>query len=79
MDNNKINIFNLCIIIYNFLSVLSNRTYGYISKISVIILAFNFFVTINNLKNNNNNNNTLEKMSLIVEVVTALVILSMMV
>jgi len=78
MDNNKINIFNLCIIIYNFLSVLSNRTYGYISKISVIILAFNFFVTINNLKNNNNNN-TLEKMSLIVEVVTALVILSMMV
>lgn len=77
MYNNKINIFNFCIIIYNFLSVLSDRTYGYISKISVIILAFNFFVTINNLKNNNKN--TLEKMSLIVEVVTAFVILSMMV
>ena len=72
MENNKINIFNLCIIIYNFLSVLSNRTYGYISKISIIILVFNFFVTINNLKNNGKN--TLEIMSLIVEVVTALVI-----
>lgn len=76
MTNNKINIFNFCIIIYNFLSVLSDRTYGYISKISIIILVFNFFVTINNLKNNGKN--TLEMMSLIVEIVTALVILSMM-
>ena len=76
MENNKINIFNFCVIIYNFLSILSDRTNGYISKISVIILAFNFFVTINNLKNNGKT--TLEMMSLIVEIVTALIILSMM-
>lgn len=75
MGNNKINIFNFCVIIYNFLSILSDRTNGYISKISVIILVFNFFVTINNLKNNGKN--TLEMMSLIVEIVTALIILSM--
>ena len=76
MENNKINIFNFCVIIYNFLSVLSDRTNGYISKVSIIILVFNFFVTINNLKNNGKN--TLEMMSLIVEIVTALIILSMM-
>ena len=75
MENNKINIFNFCVIIYNFLSILSDRTNGYISKVSIIILVFNFFVTINNLKNNGKN--TLEMMSLIVEIVTALIILSM--
>lgn len=75
MENNKINIFNFCVIIYNFLSILSDRTNGYISKVSIIILVFNFFVTFNNLKNNGKN--TLEMMSLIVEIVTALILLSM--
>ena len=46
-QNKKMGIFNVLIIIYNLISVLSNSFEGYVSYISIIILGVNLFITIN--------------------------------
>lgn len=72
-QNNKMGIFNIFIIIYNFISVLSNFFAGYVSYISIAILAINLFITINALKVDKNNK--AEKVCLVFEIITGLVIL----
>lgn len=69
MNNKNMNLFNFLIILYNTISVL---IYGY-SILSIIILAFNLFMTINEMKNNNNN--SLVKISLALEIITAIAII----
>lgn len=72
-QGHAIGIYNVLIIIYNFISVLVNRINGFVSYISIGILAFNLFITIYSLKNNGKT--TSEVICLIIEIVTAIIIL----
>jgi len=47
---NKMELFNIIIIVYNFIRVLSDRANGYISYMSIAILLINLVITINALK-----------------------------
>ena len=72
-QNKKIEIFNIFVIVYNFLSVLINSINGYVSYISIGILLLNLFVSIMSIKNKGKNIS--EIICLIIEIVTALIII----
>ena len=72
MDNRKTSILNILIIVYNFIVTLVNSSKHFVSYISIILLAFNLFVTIMALKNNGKQKS--EIICLIVEILTGVVI-----
>lgn len=73
-SDNRINIFNILVLVYNFISVLVNRTNGYISYSSIILVIFNLFITIMAIKNNRNQKS--EKICLVFEILTVVLILT---
>lgn len=66
-------IFNIIIIVYNFINTLINSFNGNVSYISIGILAFNLYMTITALKQNKKN--VAEIICLIFEILTGLIIL----
>ena len=68
---NKMGIFNVLIIIYNFITTLINSFEGYVSYISIAILVVNLLITITSLKKGKT---TSEIICLIFEIITALII-----
>ncbi len=72
MDDRKTSILNILIIVYNFIVTLANSSKHFVSYISIILLAFNLFVTIMALKNNGKQKS--EIICLIVEILTGVVI-----
>lgn len=66
-------IFNIIIIVYNFINTLINSFYGNVSYLSIGILAFNLYMTITALKQNKKN--VAEIICLIFEILTGLIIL----
>lgn len=65
---------NIIIVLYNLITAYVDSTNDYYSIISVIILAYNMFVSISSIKNNRNKK--VEIICLILEIITLLVILS---
>ncbi len=70
-QSNKLDIFNVLIIVYNFITTLINSFEGYVSYISIGILVLNLFITISSLKRGKT---TSEIICLIFEIITALII-----
>ena len=68
---NKMGIFNVLIIIYNFITTLINSCEGYVSYISIAILVVNLLITSTSLKKGKT---TSEIICLIFEIITALII-----
>ena len=69
MDVNKSEKFNIFIIAYNLISAL---IYG-ASIISILILGLNLYITLTVLKNDKNNK--MEKICLVLEIITGIIIL----
>ena len=69
MDENKSEKFNIFIIAYNLISAL---IYG-ASIISILILGLNLYITLTVLKNDKNNK--MEKICLVLEIITGIIIL----
>lgn len=74
MNQNKFSIMNIVIVVYNLLAALRNSAAGYVSYMSVFILGLNLFVSIMAIKNKSNVKS--ETICLIIEIITAIIIIA---